>query len=364
MVERGAGELVFLSRSASDPSNAAFINELESAGCTVTIIAGDVTRSTDVISAVEAARHPIKGIIQMSMVLRDGSFENMTFDDWHAATAPKTQGTWNLHNATLGHSLNFFLLFSSLSGTVGNRHQANYASANTFLDAFVQYRTGLGLPASAIDIGAVEDVGYISQTRQLLDRMKTSGFTAVTEQQLLDAVEFAIAGAGRQRSPSGLGFCDPNTFVLGLGSDTALNSPNNRAVWKDDRRMAVYHNNIHTATLTGEASGLDDAIKLFLRRARADPSLLQTSEAGHFLAVEIGKKMFGLLLKQDKEEPNTTLPLVDMGLDSLLAIELREWWRAAFGFDISTLEMLGMGSLDALGQRAAVKLLELYGSGE
>lgn len=73
----------------------------------------------------------------MSMVLRDENFESMTFDDWRTASAPKVQGTWNLHNATLKADLDFFLLFRSLSGSVGQPGQANYASANTFLDAFV-----------------------------------------------------------------------------------------------------------------------------------------------------------------------------------------------------------------------------------
>ncbi|KAI0468004.1 fatty acid synthase S-acetyltransferase [Xylaria cf. heliscus] len=360
MIEHGAGELVFLSRSAStDPKNEEFVNELKNAGCRdVILVAGDVTRSEDVTRAVEAATSPLKGVIQMSMVLRDGSFENMTFDDWHSAASPKTKGTWNLHNVTLGQNLDFFILFSSLSGAVGQRHQANYASANTFLDSFVQYRTSLGLPASAIGIGAVEDIGYISRTPQLLDRMKTNGFIGMTEQQLLDAVEVAVT----KRSDScidqhpGADFYDPNTFVLGLSN------AGNRAVWKDDRRMGVYHN-VSSATTGGGVGvtlGSDETIKRFLGNARADPSVLKTDEARRLLAVEIGKKLFSLLLKPDNEDPNISLPLVDLGLDSLLAIELREWWRVVFGFDVSTLEIMGMGSLAALGQRAATRLLELF----
>lgn len=67
-------------------------------------------------------------------------FEGMNIEDWNPVTRPKVHGTWNLHNATLasGCNLDFLLLFSSLSGIVGQVGQANYASANTFLDAFVQ----------------------------------------------------------------------------------------------------------------------------------------------------------------------------------------------------------------------------------
>ncbi|KAI0440573.1 fatty acid synthase S-acetyltransferase [Xylaria telfairii] len=363
MVEHGASELIFLSRSAcTDHTNEEFANELKSAGCrSVSLVAGDVTRSEDVARAIETASNTLKGVIQMSMVLRDGSFENMTFDDWHAAASPKIKGTWNLHNTTLERDLDFFVLFSSLSGAVGQRHQANYASANTFLDSFVQYRTSLGLPASSIGIGAVEDVGYISRTPQLLDRMKTNGFIGMTEQQLLDAVEVAVAK--RSDSPRDqsldMSFYDPNTFVLGLSN------AGDRAVWKDDRRMGVYHHASSATVGAGVSAilGSDETIKRFLEGARADPSVLKTDEARRFLAVEIGKKLFSLLLKPENEDPNISLPLVDLGLDSLLAIELREWWRVVFGFDVSTLEIMGMGSLDALGQRAVTRLLELSEKG-
>lgn len=82
----------------------------------------------------------------------------MTIDDWEAAVRPKVGGTWNIHKATQSISLDFMVLFSSFSGLVGQRGQANYSSANTFLDAFVQYRHALGLAASAINTSLIEDV--------------------------------------------------------------------------------------------------------------------------------------------------------------------------------------------------------------
>jgi aryl carrier-like protein len=362
MVEHGAGELIILSRRAgTDPEDNAFVDELVSAGCRgVRLVPGDVTKSEDVTKAVASATLKLKGVIQMSMVARDGGFENMSFDDWNAATTPKIQGTWNLHNATMGSDLDFFILFSSLSGAIGQRHQANYASANTFLDAFVQYRSSLGLPASAIGLGAVEEIGYISRNPQLLVRMKANEWKCLTEQQVLDAVALAME---TQNSPStSIGFAELNAFVMGLASTTPLNNPNNRTIWKDDRRMAVYHNMAVAAGAGATAGGgSDEAIKAFLSNSRADPSILKTDEAAKLLAVEIGKKLFALLLKSDQEEPSLSWPLIDLGLDSLIAIELRAWWRETLGFDISTLEMLSTATLFALGQRAASGLLELSG---
>ncbi|KAI1776601.1 fatty acid synthase S-acetyltransferase [Hypoxylon cercidicola] len=359
MVDHGARELIYLSRSAgAGAQDGIFANELRSMGCEVKFAKGDVTRPDDVANAVAAASCPLKGVIQMSMVLRDQNFEAMTIDEWNAVVAPKVEGTWNLHNATMtaGAELDFFVLFSSLSGIIGQPGQANYASANTFLDAFAQYRNGLGLAASVVDIGAVEDIGFISQHHGLMNKMKSTGFKGVTEQELLDAMAVAMTPQPTKKIESGNSqFVDSNTFVLGLGSSIPLSSPNNRAVWRKDRRMAAYHN---ASIGSRDAAASNETLKTFLASAKADPSLLKSPESSKVLALEIGKKLFDLLLKP-QEDLNTSWPLVDLGLDSLVALELRAWWKQVFSFDISVLEMLGMGSLDALGQHAADGLLRV-----
>ena len=360
MVERGARHLIYLSRNAGGVADdKQFVHELNSMGCQVQLVRGSVTDPTDVRRALEGASHPIKGVLQMSMVLRDEHYSRMTMDQWNAATLPKVQGTWNLHNAsvTAGLNLDFFVLFSSLSGIIGQPGQANYTSGNTFLDAFVQYRTNLGLPASAIDIGAVADVGYISQNRELMQKMAATGFKALREQEVLDALIVAMAqkrsGEKECTSPRSR-FVDRNTFVLGLGSTIPLNSPANRSVWRRDRRMAIYHN---TAGGNIETTATSASLKSYIASAKADISILKTPDTTAFFASEIGKRMFALLLKPE-EDLNTSLSLVDLGMDSLVGIELRSWWKQVFGFDVSVLEILGLGTLEALGQHAAEGLTQ------
>lgn len=371
MADHNARELVFLSRSAgTDPKHDALISELASMGCSVQLVKGDVTSPKDVARAINAATLPLKGVVQMTMVLRDQNFESMTFEEWNEAIEPKIKGTWNLHDATVEADLDFFVMFSSLSGIIGQPGQANYASANTFLDAMVQYRKRLGLAASTVDIGAVEDIGYITQNPGLMGKMKSTGFKGVTEQDLLDAMNVAMtpqsnpclegvasADRGTKFPPGDVSgvFTEASGFVLGLGSTMPLESPANRAIWRKDRRMAAYHNSSSSAAGTAASS---DGLKAFVTGAMADTSILEAADTAGLLAVEIGKKLFDLLLKPH-EDLNTSWPLVDLGLDSLVAIELRAWWKQVFHFDISVLEMLGMGSLHALGEHAAEGILRV-----
>lgn len=363
MVDHGAREMLFLSRSAGASSkDETFVNELESMGCSVKLVQGDVTKLEDVERAVAEATHPLKGVIQMSMVLRDQNFSKMTFNEWTAATMPKVHGTWNLHNATISAAadLDFMVLFSSLSGIVGQPGQANYASGNTFLDAFAQHRNYLGLAASVVDIGAVKDIGFISEHHGLMSKMKTSGFKGVTEQELLDAMALAMLAHSRPPKADGATdscFVHANSFVIGLGSTVSVSSPTNRAVWKRDRRMAAYHN-----VSAGVNVQSNDTLKTTLASCKADTSLLKSSDVAKIFSIEIGKKLFDLLLKP-QEDLNTTWALIDLGLDSLVALELRSWWKQVFGFDITVLVMMGMGSLDALGQHAADELLKFITEG-
>ncbi|KAL9628706.1 MAG: hypothetical protein Q9164_007169 [Protoblastenia rupestris] len=293
MVEHGARNLIYLSLSAgSDPEDQAFVRELETMGCCVEFVKGSVTNVNDVTRAVKGAAAPLKGILQMSMVLRDQGWPKMTWDMWHGAISPKVNGTWNLHHVTVaaGVELDFFVFFSSLSGLVGLPGQANYGSANTFLDAFCQYRTGLGLPASAIAIGVVED-------------FKSQDFWTIKEKEIIDALMLATSSPSPKATRTKPGFTHPNTFAIRLVSTTPFGSDESRSIW------------------------------------RKDPSVLKTPKAEDMLAQEISKKLLGMMMKSDGEL-NTAMGLADLGMDSLVATEMRMWWKQAIGFDINVLEML------------------------
>ncbi|KAL8640159.1 MAG: hypothetical protein Q9228_002896 [Teloschistes exilis] len=362
IVEHGARHLIYLSRSAgSNPDHIQFIDELNSMGCSAQFVRGTVTSLVDVTTALYNAKKPVRGILQMSMVLRDQNFMKMTWSQWQEATAPKVQGTWNLHNASISEKLDldFFVAFSSLSGIIGQPGQANYASANTFLDAFVKYRKSLGLKASAIDIGAVEDVGYISEDQDLMQKMTMAGFKALKEQEVLDALSLAMAPhhpiINEDVEDGSSSVVNQDSFILGLESTTPLGNPANRAVWKNDRRMAIFHNTYGSAD---KADVQQIGLKAYITHVKLDPSSLKEQDASKYFAKEVGKKLMNLIMKPE-EEINLSLSLTDIGMDSLVGIELCNWWKQVFGFKISVLEMLGMGSLEALGEHAVEGLLKM-----
>lgn len=161
----------------------------------------------------------------------------MTFAEWDECVRPKVQGTWNLHQATASARLDFFLLFSSICGLSGQWGQANYNSANSFLDAFVNYRHGQNLPASVVDIGFMAYVGMAVENRALVEKLKAGGYHFLGEKDLIDALTLAIAysrpGKDRSMNKSQLG--------LGLRSAKPITDPSTRVVWKKDARMVLSH---------------------------------------------------------------------------------------------------------------------------
>ena len=382
MVEKGAKHLLFLSRSAGESTkDRLFIDELASQKCSVQVFAGSVADLEDVKNVVENAGRPIAGVLQMSMVLRvptfhwpsppvnanpsqDSSIAKMTFEDWQTVLLPKVQGTWNLHEALKAEKLDFFVMFSSASGIVGQVGLANYAAANTFLDAFVQYRHRLRLPASVMDIAIVEDVGYVSQHPAILDRARAMGAQIVSEQGLLDALQTTIMLQNDPQQPSPPEITNPNQMVIGLGSRTPITDPQSRCPWKRDVRMSIYRNSDLTAagSTAGAAAG-NESLKGFLAAVAADPAILAAASSLDFLSREIGTRLCGFL-QTPVEELDVARSLAVMGVDSLLAIEIRNWWRQALGLEISTLEVLASGNVEGLGKVAAQGLRDRYGAKE
>ncbi|KAI1101771.1 hypothetical protein F4804DRAFT_334979 [Jackrogersella minutella] len=364
MVEHGARSLTFLSRSAglSEVSKSLFL-ELESMGCSVTVAAGRVDCMDDVQRAIHLSKSPIKGVIQLAMVLRDIPMVDMDWSQWSDALAPKVEGTWNLHRALEAKKLDFFFLASSLVTVADSVGQGNYVSANMFVEAFCRYRHSLGLPASVLNIGPVQDVGFVAENAHAMHNIKAQGLSLLSEREFLDFLELSLLDSYPMDSTAVAPLTVPPTpwynstqVIMGLRSDQDLDDPNTRTMWRRDRRMGIYHNvRIENSAQASES----DALQEFLARAAAEggKELLREASSLDFLAHEIGRKIYDFLLRPD-EEVDVGLTLAQMGLDSLMAIELRRWFKGAFGLTISVLEIVGSGTLVQLAGLVTDQLVE------
>ncbi|KAL2846914.1 hypothetical protein BJY01DRAFT_213165 [Aspergillus pseudoustus] len=363
----GARHFVFFSPSAGNKEDNDYVRELRAQGCRVDLVSGDVSNAQQVDALIGSLDHsiPVAGVMQASMALEVTALADMSFEQWQKSFAPKVQGTWNLHNSLLGHShiVDYFVLFSSLSGLIGQTGHANYAAGNSHLDAFVQYRHSLGLAGSAVNIGVMQDVGYVSSQAEALEHFAATSAHMLHEQDLLDTIQLAIdnslpdsAITNEERPwPS---YVSTGQICIGLRSTTALDSPTNRTSWRRDPRMAMYHN-FKKADATNASGGQeaknDDTLERFLAQAKLKPEILEEQESADILGREIGKALFNLMLREHAEL-DIDVPLSSLGADSLLAIKLRDWCRRTARVDITVVDIIGSDSLRKLGRTAAVKM--------
>lgn len=329
MASRGARHVIFINRSGSKSGTAQeTIKALEDVGCKATVFDCDVADSNQLASTLAAARElpPIRGVIQGAMVLRDTMFANMAIDDYLAVLRPKLQGTLNLH-AQLPADMDFFIMESSISGIVGNSTQAAYAAANTFLDAFARFRRSSSLPATTIDIGAVADIGYLAEHDHIKQAMERQGFEFTDTSRLMRLLEFAILNS--TRTP-----CNAHV-ITGLGA------------WHPDNSLPVLRGPVFSRyrMLSSCAPSTGDNARDTLRVALKQSSSLDAAT----------KVILPAIINQiiartgiPVENVSTSQSLQDYGIDSLSAVELRNWFSKEMESVVPIFELLAAESLTAL----------------
>ncbi|GAT27795.1 polyketide synthase [Aspergillus luchuensis] len=365
MVEKGARHLVFLSRSAGTSArDQAFAHELEIQGCTVVLVKADVSVLEDVKAAIRSCPRPIGGILQLSMVLRDHFIQNLTHKDWQDVLACKVAGTWNLHHALQGRDahLRFFVLCGSISGVLGVPGQINYSSANAFMSSFTQYRLQLGLPASVVNLGAVGDVGYIAtQDPNLRERMSSGSVRLLQEQEVLDAFELAILKC-QSRAP--LRTADgtiraPNNIIVGMSSTKSLTDLSVRPLWGQDARFGIYRNldeDVNRGPAQSSSSNAA-AMREFSALIERQPEILDTDG--------MANRILEYLIKGIQEYSKFAHDLsydqvVELPIDSLMTIELRNWSRRNIGAVLSLTAISKAGTIGGLGEVILASLRSKY----
>ena len=203
----------------------------------------------------------------------------------------------------------------------------------------------------------MEDVGYVSANPAVLEQFKATSTHTLGEQNLLDVIQLAMAKAPVP-APSVNGYSNPAQLVMGLRSTKRLSDPSNRIIWKRDVRMSLYRN-LENATAASTSGGVDDDLKHFLSSMAKEPSALNEQSNIDTLTQDIGRRLGNFMLLAE-EDVDVRQSLAALGVDSLVAIEIRNWWRQALGLEISVLEILNSGSTEALGKIAAGALMSKW----
>ena len=352
MFSRGARNFTFLGRSGSDKQNAReLVESLEKSGATIKVVRGDVVHKEDVVKAVRACELPIGGVVQAAMGLHEALFANMTHKAWHTGIQPKWRGTWNIHHALEGHDdqLDFFLLTSSVSGSVGTATESNYCSANGFLDAFARYRRSLGKPICSLGLGMISEVGYLHENPEIEALLLRKGIQPLNEDEFLQVVDLSLAG---KPFANGLDY-DPlaHSHILtglephGIRELLQKGFDVNNGTMQDSRAILLSasldstneENESQNATAAATAAwsvGLPpDLVKSFASETASASTL---GEA----ILNLVCKRFSNLILMPLAKVNDTKPLSQYGMDSMIAAEYRTWFWSTFKVDIPFLEIL------------------------
>lgn len=361
MVARGALNFIFLGRSGSDkPSAKKLISQLIAAGAKATVVRGNVSNVDDVIRAVSACRATglaIGGVVQAAMGLSDGLFSRMTSQAWHQGIQPKWAGSMNLHAALQEHEadkeLDFFLLMSSVSGSVGTATESNYCAANGFLDAFARWRRTLGRPAVSVGLGMISEVGYLHENPEIEALLLRRGIQPLNEAEFLQVMDLALSGTGAQCMGAHDELEEPWSahILTGLepfrvrqlreqGFDVTHGT-------MDDPRAAIISAAMaadHEERKDYREGKVNAAAASWLKNipAKAAESLSSEGDAASLqvAVLRLVRKRFSNLILIPLEQIDNDKPLANFGVDSMIASEFRSWFWSAFKVDVPFLDLL------------------------
>ncbi|WP_067701972.1 type I polyketide synthase [Nocardia jejuensis] len=316
VARHGVRSLLLVSRSGPHARGAAELRtELEQAGAQVRVLACDVTDPHAVagLPAEAPAEWPLTALVHAAGVLDDATIPSLTAARLDAVLAPKADAAWYLHEATANLNLAAFVLFSSVSGTIGGPGQANYAAANTFLDALVAHRRARGLAGQSLAWGpwarSSGMAGHLGDTD--VARMSRGGFTPLSDDHALAAWDIAL---GHGRSAAVIAAVD--TVAIRAQADAGLLPSLLRDLVPAATRRPM------------RSSASESALRQRLTGLGADRS--------RQVVADIVRAHVAAVLGHDNTAAiDLDLAFQELGFDSLSAVELRNRLKSVTGLSLS-----------------------------
>lgn len=331
IVANGGKHLILLSRqgAATEKAKAAVV-EFARQGIgikTAAVDVGNIDQLSAALKSLLPGCPPLKGVFHGAMVLDDGLIGQLDAGRFTAVMHPKVAGCWNLHQLTKDMDLDYFVLYSSISALIGNPGQGNYAAANAFLDAFAGYRRARGLPAHAVNFGAIADVGVLAGQAALAFHLQHSGITPIAAEQALQVLGQVLTSASGQYGIMQVDW--PKLF-------STLPS------LRQEARFA----SLQTAQAEGGHSD-------FAQRLLGMDIESQLATLIDFIGSKVAHT-----LKMDVHKVDTDVKLNTLGMDSLMAMELQHLMENKLSCKIPTMELMKGPSIKEL-SRSIQKLLHV-----
>ena len=325
LVEQGARNLVLAGRSGASEPALVQLDKLEQAGATVKVVQADISRDEEVtrlLTGIEASLPPLRGIIHSAGVLDDGVILQQTWQRFSRVMAPKVMGSWHLHTQTKNKPLDFFVMFSSAASLLGSPGQSNHASANAFLDALAYHRKANGLPGLSINWGAWSEIG--AARGQVGERVKMKGMETIAPQEGIRLLEQLVCGSQAQ-----VGVVPIVWPVFIQQFQTGMDPP--LMV-----ELASRETEMRGGPTAAKPGNLSD------QWAAAVP------EERHACLIAYIRTQVAKVMGLGSTQLNVDQPLNTMGLDSLMAVELRNRIKIDSALDVPLVKFMEDFSISSL----------------
>ena len=201
LAKNGVGKIALVSRSGEKPGTKEAIERMSLSGCNTQIFSADISSLESVkglVSKIDGSLGKISGVVHAAGLLDDGTFVNLTKEQFENVANPKVVGAWNLHEALVSNELSHFISFSSGAAVLGSTAQSNYNAANFYLDQLMLWRASKGLAATTINWGNIGGVGLAAAQENRGDRLAEIGMNAIQPNEF-DAFFTTIVASGEHQ---------------------------------------------------------------------------------------------------------------------------------------------------------------------